>query len=124
MHDVTYPSDRLYADGQTFLANVLLGVCFSSAPDIIGAISHPQDDQYESLEIPYISIETFNIERVDEGQMRVTLSLNKPPRLGKDLIKVKDRSSDRGLKATFILSTGHANRLSQALDSRGLVCMR
>ncbi|RDX43083.1 hypothetical protein OH76DRAFT_1410522 [Lentinus brumalis] len=103
VHDVTYPSDRLYADGKTFLANVLLG-----------------DDQYESLEIPYTSIRKFSLDRAGEGQIRATLDLSMAPRLGKDLIKLEDRDIDRGLNATFLLSTGDANRLTQALDSRGL----
>lgn len=88
-----------------------------------GAVDMSQDDQYESLEIPYTSIRKFSLDRAGEGQIRATLDLSMAPRLGKDLIKLEDRDIDRGLNATFLLSTGDANRLTQALDSRGLVCM-
>ncbi|KAI0717578.1 hypothetical protein C8T65DRAFT_737905 [Cerioporus squamosus] len=99
----TYPSDRLYADGKTFLANVLLG-----------------DDQYESLEIRYTSIEKLRQDRAADGQIRVTLDLSTAPRLGKDLVKVKHGNTRGGLKAAFLLRSDQAERLSQALTARGL----
>ncbi|RPD70368.1 hypothetical protein L226DRAFT_230828 [Lentinus tigrinus ALCF2SS1-7] len=101
--DETYPSDRLYADDKTFLANVLLG-----------------DDQYESLEIAYTSLERIRLDRVGEGRMRVTLDLSMAPRLGKELLELKSSDEDRQLKATFVVRTEQAQRLSQVLGSRGL----
>ncbi|TBU29160.1 hypothetical protein BD311DRAFT_806382 [Dichomitus squalens] len=94
-----YPSDRLYADVKTFLVNVVL----------------EREDQYESLEILYTTILTIRLTRSSMGRLHIILSLTSPPRLGKDLMKIKKDSA-----TAFSLMVDDESRFLQALKSRGL----
>ncbi|KAH9887682.1 hypothetical protein C8Q73DRAFT_712867 [Cubamyces lactineus] len=101
---VRCPSDRLYADDQTFLANVLL-----------------EDGQYESLEIAYSSIAHIHVEEYGDGVVQVRLSLERPPKLGKDHLEEK---SDGGVvfdtSALFTINANHRNKFLEALENRKL----
>ncbi|KAL7281904.1 hypothetical protein ACG7TL_003370 [Trametes sanguinea] len=101
----TYPSDRLYADDKTFLANVLLG-----------------DDQYDSLEIAYSAVTEIIGQHTQPDTMQITLSLNEYPKLGKDRLKPKNHTGAEleGIEATFRLNALQFDRFVGALASRGL----
>ncbi|KAI0352490.1 hypothetical protein OH77DRAFT_1513260 [Trametes cingulata] len=99
-----YPSDRLYADNKAFLANVLLS-----------------DDQYESLEIAYSTIERIEISHMDIANLSVVLSTNASPRLGKENIGAGcDSDAELKYDVLFVLQVKQRSRLMAALESRGL----
>ncbi|KAI0333417.1 hypothetical protein GY45DRAFT_1359668 [Cubamyces sp. BRFM 1775] len=101
---VRCPSDRLYADVQTFLANVLL-----------------EDGQYESLEIAHSSITHIGLKDLGKGGVQVCLSLEWSPKLGKDNIK-EDSGSDclHDASALFTINANDRNRFLKTLESREL----
>ncbi|KAJ8495438.1 hypothetical protein ONZ51_g1700 [Trametes cubensis] len=102
VYGVRCPSDRLYADGQTFLAN---------------------DGQYESLEFEHSSIRHISVEDGTDTDdvVRVRLSLERPPKLGKD--HIKEDSGDgivHDADALFIIDANDRNRFLKTLESRNL----
>ncbi|KAI9059054.1 hypothetical protein FKP32DRAFT_1596702 [Trametes sanguinea] len=101
----TYPSDRLYVEDKTFLANVLLG-----------------DDQYDSLEIAYSAVNKIITAHTQRDIVQVTLSLNDYPKLGKDRLKPKNHvGAELGvIEATFSLGMTQLDRFFRALGSRCL----
>ncbi|KAJ3009534.1 hypothetical protein NUW54_g2748 [Trametes sanguinea] len=101
----TYPSDRVYVEDKTFLANVLLG-----------------DDQYDSLEIAYSAVNKIITAHTQRDNVQVTWSLNDYPKLGKDRLKPKNHvGAELGaIEATFSLKMAQLDRFFRALVSRGL----
>ncbi|KAI8984848.1 hypothetical protein BD414DRAFT_489438 [Trametes punicea] len=101
----SYPSDRLYADEKTFLANVLLG-----------------DDQYESLEVAYSTIKCVTLAQTAQNAMRVVLSLSDSPKLGKDFLNPERADGEACPEIAFIfaLDNDQLPKLFKTLESRGL----
>lgn len=80
-----------------------------------------QGDQYETLEIAYTSINAITCNRHTLGLVQITLNLNSPPKVGKDLVRSKNDPSQDALDAVFYLPGDILDTFYKALESRHLV---
>lgn len=124
-------SDHIFLDDKGFFANVLLDV---SATDRLHLVElygskkkHRQDNQYESLETPYLVARRIKISYgVAEGQgsnPQVQVDLALPPTLGKETILTPSQAICDAPKLEFVLERAAVPRFQEGLKSRGLVSL-
>ncbi|KAI0820712.1 hypothetical protein BC628DRAFT_1395979 [Trametes gibbosa] len=103
--DNPYSSDRLYVDDKGLLINVLLS-----------------DDQYESIEVKYSTIQDVNISPISQRSFEVAVSMDELPCLGKNRLSARTiNDNDTSLGISFVLQERYVHKFLEALKARGLV---